>query len=299
MSPQISVIIPAYNRLDDFRRTLASLAAQSFADFEVIVVDDGSTESIASVVKNFTFPALNLIRHSQNRGAAAARNTGIQNSRGHWVAFLDSDDTWEKDKLALQVAHLQNHGEGSRAASTGFHLHRDGRTFAVSLTMPPGRFRNEILFGCTICPGSTLMVERAIFDDVGPFDENLRRLEDWDWLLRFAERYDITFLPTPLAHIYLSNSAPKGIRGTDPVYQAIDAIAAKHLPRLKSRGSLAITQFRSTLYTERAARAYRNGQALSAVGYALTSLVIYPFRNVAFFQSLWRSAASVVGQRRS
>lgn len=294
--PAISIIVPVYNRANLIGRALASIASQTFSDFELIVVDDGSTDAIEQACATVEIPRRRLIRHTQNQGAAAARNTGIKIATGRWLAFLDSDDSWEPDKLARQVASLSNAAPAFRACTTGYRLHRDGQILAISLAMPPAGFRREILFGCTICPGSTLLVDRRVFDEIGPFDEGFRRLEDWDWLLRFAERYDIVFLPELLTNIYLNRPFAKP-EGEDFVLPAIDRLWARHLPRLRAQSGPAYACLRSSLYVEMAAHMYHSQRPWRAALYVIISLLIYPTRNAAFFRSLWRSVLSIISRR--
>ena len=106
-APRVSVIVPVFNRAGSIPRALESVAAQTFQDYEIIVVDDGSTDGSADVVERLGLARVRLIRSPQNRGAAAARNIGISAASGQWIAFLDSDDFWAPDKLAHQLAALE------------------------------------------------------------------------------------------------------------------------------------------------------------------------------------------------
>ena len=215
MKPAVSVIVPVFSRADTIGRALESVLSQTFSDYEIVVVDDGSTDDTCRIIEQIQTDRLTLIRHASNRGPAAARNTAINASRGRWIAFLDSDDAWRPEKLERQVAILDKAAANIAACATGFCLHRDGRAFEVNQDIPPDRFRRDILFGCTISPGSTLMVDRAAFDKIGLFDEQMLRLEDWDWLLRFSEQFNIAFDPAPLADIYQADPTGRNSSG-DP-----------------------------------------------------------------------------------
>jgi len=286
-APRISVIIPVFCGAETIKRALDSVAVQTFADLEIIVVDDGSTDRTAEIVRQSSQAGLKLIQHGQNRGAAAARNTGIAAAQGRWIAFLDSDDSWRPDKLAHQVAMMERAASNVMACSTGYYLHKDGRELTVSLNLSPEQFRREILFGCTISPGTTLFVERRVFDEFG-FDEDMRRLEDWDWLLRFAKRYDVAFVAQPLADVYLTTRRPcQTPDRADPVLDAIQHIRAKHLPCMESPKRR--RQLRSSLLVETAATLYRRGRPLPAAVYVIAAFFVYPVRNAAYFRTLWRS----------
>jgi glycosyltransferase involved in cell wall biosynthesis len=289
--PRVSVVIPVFNRVDLMRRTLDSVVGQTIDDYEIIVVDDGSTDGSAELVESFAIDRVRLIRSPQNRGAAAARNVGISAASGRWIAFLDSDDYWEPAKLERQLAALDQAPAEFMACATGFYLWQEGRRKTVQLRIPPGRFKTEIRFGCSISPGSTLVVAREAFQKVGPFNEDLRRLEDWDWLLRYVEFGDIVFVPEPLAHVHLSVTEVPAA-GVDPVLEAIKRISADHLPRFQRMGGIARRQFRSSLLIEMAARMYRMNRPFTTARYVLVSLAIYPFRNRSFFRMIWRAVTN-------
>src|SRR5689334_12185159 len=118
-SPDVSVVIPVLDGEDVINRALDSVFAQTYSNFEIIVVDDGSTDQTVSLVSKKVCDQLRLIEHSENRGAAAARNTGIAAANGRWIAFLDCDDAWTEDKLARQIAALKIAGAGVMACATG------------------------------------------------------------------------------------------------------------------------------------------------------------------------------------
>ena len=107
-SPVVSVIIPTYNRAHLIGRAIRSVLDQTYQDWELIVVDDASTDDIPGIVKGFTDGRVKYIRHDENKGAAAARNTGIQAARGAYIAFLDSDDEWLPEKLERQVQAFES-----------------------------------------------------------------------------------------------------------------------------------------------------------------------------------------------
>ncbi len=282
-APAVSVIVPVFDGEKTIERALTSILAQTFTDFEIIVVDDGSADLTVEAVSRRYGEQVRLIEHGKNRGAAAARNTGIAAARGRWIAFLDCDDTWRPEKLARQLEMLEKAGSSAKACATGFQLHKNGREITFKTKSSPEQFRREILFGCTISPGSTLLVDRSVFDDIGIFDEQFRRLEDWDWLLRFANRYDMVFVPLPLADIYLGGRVA---RDSDKVEEALNRILAKHLPHLSL---VAKMRLRSSLLVEKSAIQYRAGRSFRAAIYVLAALAIFPTRNAAFFRMIWRS----------
>lgn len=181
--PSVSVIIPTYNRCDFVREAMASVLAQTFQDFELIVVDDGSTDGTADIVREF--PRTHYLLQ-ENRGVSAARNAGVAVSRGELIAFLDSDDLWQPQKLATQVAffaarpdaHICQTEEvwlrnGVRVNPRNKHRKPSGDIFAASLQL------------CLVSP-SAVMMRRELFDHVGGFDEELLACEDYDLWLRIS-----------------------------------------------------------------------------------------------------------------
>lgn len=197
-APLVSVVIPVFNRQDVLRRAIASVRAQTVHSYELIVVDDGSNEP--SIADQISYPNTRILRHSKNRGAAASRNTGANAAEGRYIAFLDSDDEWHPEKLARQLTFMQT-SPRCRASCTGFALLGEEGIFDRRL--PPALSDlNEILWGCRISPGSTLMVERTLYETVGPMDETLGRLEDWDWMILAAKHASIHGLREVLADVH-------------------------------------------------------------------------------------------------
>ena len=119
-TPKVSVIIPTYNRAHLVGRAIRSVLNQTYQDFEIIVVDDGSTDNTEEVVKSFNDPRIRYIRHEENKGAAAARNTGIKAAKGKFIAFQDSDDEWLPKKLEKQMEAFDNASPKVGVVYTGF-----------------------------------------------------------------------------------------------------------------------------------------------------------------------------------
>lgn len=199
--PLVSVVIPVFNRAHELRRAIASVRAQAFQNYELIVVDDGSTEFMADdIAADLAQPNTRILRHDKNRGAAAARNTGARAAEGHYIAFLDSDDEWHSEKLARQIAFMEAVPE-CRASCTGFALLSDEGVFDRRLP-PAVSDLDEILWGCRVSPGTTLMVDRSLWKATGPMDETLGRLEDWDWMILAAQHVSFHGLREVLADVH-------------------------------------------------------------------------------------------------
>ena len=194
--PFFSVIIPTYNRNHTLKRAVKSVLKQTHKDFELIIVDDGSNDETSDYLSELKvkFPTKKLIVISQdNKGVSAARNEGIKNSSGEWIAFLDSDDEWSKRKLEIQKKYIEKnprikwcHGN-ERWVRNGEHLNQKkvhqkdgGDLFLRSLGL------------CLISP-STVVIHHRLFQELGNFREDFVVCEDYDLWLRFLNKYEIGF----------------------------------------------------------------------------------------------------------
>lgn len=192
--PLVSVIIPTFNRARVLGRAIASVMAQTFSDYELIVVDDGSADDTGEVVSRLGGRA-RFIRQD-NRGVSSARNTGIRASRGDLIAFLDSDDEWLPSKLEKQVSL---YSRGHFICHTDEIWYRDGilvRQKAIHRKQG-GRFFERALERCLISP-SAVVISRCLLDTVGWFDEDLPAAEDYDLWLRITAFHEVSFVPEPL-----------------------------------------------------------------------------------------------------
>jgi glycosyltransferase involved in cell wall biosynthesis len=253
----ISVIIPVFNRAHSVGLAIDSALAQSCDgdQVSVTVVDDGSHDDLAAALKPYG-DRVTLLRHAKNAGAAAARNTGVANSNADYVAFLDSDDTWLPGKIAKQLADIRRNKW--RASCTAFYLHRENYREGISPKQASGPLGlSDLVWGCYVSPGSTLMFERSVFEGVGPLDQKLGRLEDWDWLLRYTRQHKLGFLAEPLARIEVSLHRNSGV-----VVAAIDAMRVKHSQNLDEIMS---RNFAAALDFEASAAYYRAGEYGSAL----------------------------------
>jgi glycosyltransferase involved in cell wall biosynthesis len=194
--PHVSVIIPVFNSAHLIGNALTSVFAQTFRDFEVIVVDDGSEDqrALAKALAGWA-DRIQLLRQS-NHGPGHARNTGLRLASGDLVAFLDADDEWTRDKLARQVEYFH------RYPATGLlHTRVIGETQPAGVAPGPPRHAFCDLYHTNFFIQTlTVMIPRRLLEEVGGFDERREiHIEDWDLWLRIAARYPIGYLPEPLA----------------------------------------------------------------------------------------------------
>jgi len=199
-NPQISVVIPVYNRELTIRRAIDSVLAQELHPDEIIVVDDGSTDPTPEILKSYDHK-IQIVRQ-ENKGVSAARNRGVETAAGKWIAFLDSDDEWTPDKLQKQLACYRLH-PNMRILQT------EERWIRNNMRVNPGKkyskksgniFKN-CLKTCIVGP-STVMCERSLLMEMGGFDEKLPVCEDYDLWIRIAAKYAIPLLPEALTIKY-------------------------------------------------------------------------------------------------
>jgi hypothetical protein len=189
IAPKVSVIVPAYNIESYITDTLVSLEDQSFHDFEVLVVDDGSTDNTAKQVKVFCQRDSRFqLLQKENGGLASARNYGMSHARGEYIALLDADDIYKPEKLANHVARLDRHPEVGVVYSASAAIRDDGGSTFVSLSGRPIHKNTLFSLLCKnfIGHGSNAVFRRSIIDEVGGFDETLPSSEDIDYWLRIA-----------------------------------------------------------------------------------------------------------------
>jgi len=195
-SPLVSVIIPTFNRGWIIKEAIDSVLEQDFIDFELIVVDDGSSDDTAEILGAFGGD-IKIIGQS-NRGVSAARNRGIQASAGRWIAFLDSDDLWLPQKLSRQVAFFDAHPDAMICQSEEQWIRNGVR---VNPKLRHRKFSGMIfersLELCLVSP-SAVMIRKRLFSDVGLFDESLPACEDYDLWLRVSCRFPVYLIDSPL-----------------------------------------------------------------------------------------------------
>ena len=184
MMPTVSAIIPAYNQGHYLGKAIQSVLNQTFADFEIIVVDDGSTDNTRTVVHNFTDPRVRYV-HQQNAGLSAARNTGIRHATGAFLTYLDSDDLFLPEKLAILLAKFDAEPELGFCAGQAILIDENDRRIGEIFDKRLPEDSAQLLLGNPLHVGS-VMVRREWQERVGFFDETLRSYEDWDMWLRLA-----------------------------------------------------------------------------------------------------------------
>lgn len=203
--PKVSVIIPTYNRATLLKRALESVIAQTYGELEIIVVDNGSTDNTTEVVRGFRDQRIRYYPYTARQNAAAARNAGASIATGAYLAFLDSDDKWEPDHLAVSLKLLREnrHVKGCMGAFKVVSDHRVRRLPATDYT-PSMNMAEYILGFGGDARTSTFVVDSQAFKDV-LFDENLEKHQDWDFAIRFQTAYGWIWRSEPTVLIYIDS----------------------------------------------------------------------------------------------
>lgn len=196
--PLVSIVVPTFNRAALLARALGSVLAQGYGHFEVLVVDDASTEDIEAVVAGFGDPRLRWLRQARNGGVARARNRGIAEARGALVAFLDSDDEWAPDKLARQVALMRRRPDRVGLVYTGVLEHGTDGARVIRPAGHRGDLWRAMLHRNVMTSASGAIIRREVAETVGGFDPDLPAIEDYEYWTRIARFYEFDCVPDPL-----------------------------------------------------------------------------------------------------
>lgn len=186
-----SVVIPLYNKELSIRNTIQSVLDQTCQDFEIVVVNDGSTDNSAAVVEAIEDDRIRLI-HQKNQGVSAARNRGIEEAGYEWIAFLDGDDLWEKSHLQ-EISLMMQKFPGEKVFVTSFEYSDKRPMFRHPRSEPIFKVENYFKEAMkeSLMWTSIVVVHKSCIDQVGGFDEGLRWGEDWDLWARLARRFSV------------------------------------------------------------------------------------------------------------
>ncbi len=192
----VSVIIPVYNRCFAVCRAIDSVIEQYYKDIEIIVIDDASTDDVSTVISE-RYPDVILITNEENRGVSYSRNVGIKRTSNEWIAFLDSDDQWEKEKIIMQMESLMR--SGNKICHTDEVWYRRGQHLnqLKKHKKMGGEFFLSALPLCIISP-SSILLHKTVLDDAGMFDEDFEVCEDYELWLKLTLLYQIDFIEKPL-----------------------------------------------------------------------------------------------------
>ncbi|RUT02707.1 glycosyl transferase [Dulcicalothrix desertica PCC 7102] len=251
--PEITVIIPAYNAEKTILETIKSIQEQTFSNFEIIVINDGSTDDTQLVLEKIKEPRLKIIS-SQNEGVSAARNKGIKAAQSEYIAFIDADDLWTNDKLELQLAAIKANPDigvvyswTSQMDETGKKFHSGARVFIE------GNVYQDLLIVNFLENGSTPLMRKECVDEIGGFNVNLKYGEDWEFYIRLAAKYKFAVIPKQQVFYRQSPSSATSkvavmeqnlLMTLEIIYQSVPS----HLQYLKNQTLAALYHYLAATY---------------------------------------------------
>lgn len=272
---KVSVIIPTYDRADYLREALDSVFAQSYLPWEVIVVDDGSTDDTPAVVQSYG-SRVRYVRHDQNRGISAARNSGLNAAQGDLIAWLDSDDLWEADFLATLVPLLMQDLTLDGVYTGITMVDANGVILGTSARIEKPRNLYDALVRDCFLTTPSIVVWKRCYDQVGDFDPQFRIAEDYDMWLRLASNFHIVGIPLPMVRIRIH--ATNTMADVDALCKARLAVARKHFGKFSNDSVLTETSKVAFGYALRfiALKYIENAQPASGWPYLQKAAALHP-----------------------
>lgn len=270
--PVVSVIIPTYNRETLIARSIQSVLNQSYQNFEVIVIDDDSTDGTKGIVESFSDKRIRYIQIENNRGAGAARNIGIQRSKGKFIAFQDSDDEWLSEKLEKHMfvfeKQLSNIGvvysDMQRVLKNGkTKYHLSPKVIPGRLINPTTRFYQVYMLGI-----ASAVIKKECFDQVGYFNEKLPSLEDLELFIRLSKQYDFYHIQEPLVKYYKMEGVSNNIQDQ---YLARELLLKLYYKELKCNRTFLVKEYTSIYIGKHFAKRVKR----KAIAYYLRSIYRY------------------------
>jgi glycosyltransferase involved in cell wall biosynthesis len=289
--PFVTIVLPTYQRLAYLQDAIGSVLAQTFTDWELIVVDDGSTDGSLEWLRSIADERITVIATTHSGNPSRLRNLGAAHGSGEWIAFLDSDDLWTAEKLARQAAALANNSR-SRWSCTGVSFVDDSgavipQRAGASYRAHSGWILEKLLTFEAAATMPTLMVQRSLFDEVGAFDESVLLREDYDLELRLAARAEIHALSEPLTIVREHDGRTSSRRRVTDLHRANEMVMRRFEDSTTSARVRAICRRQRSAQLVQQARLHSlDGDHRAALATAAKAIGVSPLDSLP-----WRSAA--------
>lgn len=290
-TPVISVVIPTYNRSSLISRAINSVLNQSFNDFEIIVVDDASNDDTQQILKSFDDPRIIVLKHKQNLGCSASRNTGIRFSKSQYIGFIDSDDEWLPHKLEKQLKIFQaSDTDVGLVYGCWKNITRKTLKESVKQAMYRGFIFDNLLYSNVVGSPSGVIVKYECLHRIGGFDTDIpSTVEDWNTWLKLARLVKFEFVPEVLTITWDENDVVKLTKNQQKVVDGYFALLDKYPEMNQSCENLKSTQ--GVSLREKSNYLFHWGRRLICLGYRLSNsraielgqrylrlnLIIYPY----------------------
>jgi glycosyltransferase involved in cell wall biosynthesis len=276
--PEVSVIIPTYNRHDMISSTIASVLKQTFTDLEIIIVNDSEDDkSLLNVINQFDDNRIHYLKNQRKKGANGARNTGYKNAKGKYIAFLDDDDRWHVDKIQKQIQKFNESSDDVGIVYSGYEIvcPSSPEFFQNIFPKKRGKVQDDIIQGNFI--GSpTPLIKKDVFPDGLPYDENLESAQDWELWIRLSGNTDVDYVDEILAEYVIH-----GDQISSDLWKklnSLDYIIMKH-GELYNKNKKTL----STIYIKTAVLLLMIGRIKECRKRLIKALVTYWFRRGPFF----------------
>lgn len=276
---RVSAIITAYNSEVFVAEAISSVLEQTCPVDEIVVIDDGSTDHTRDIVESFSQRGVRYI-YQKNQGPGAARNCGIRATSGEFLAFLDADDVWLKDKIKIQLDFLSEHPEVALVSGFAWwwNVLKDDRFISGEVPKSIVSLRRDLLVYNKIGNPSRVMLRRSVLMDVGVFSENIRWGQDWDLWIRIITRYNAAILPKPVIVYRWHEKNLSHTRGWERLYSYwnVSREAIQSNRSIRQRPLLMLRSW--SLFTHRRAKYLirQKGPRWQQIVYAVGALFAYP-----------------------
>lgn len=235
---KVSIIIPVHNRANTIKRSMDSILQQTYSDFELIVVDDGSTDNAYQIVKSYEDARIRYFRTEKRYGANHARNLGIQNAEGEYIAFQDSDDVWMENKLERQMNIFKQYPQIDIVWCRYLRVTMSGENQIVPEKHRKDRLQTEIekvLANGNVVGTPTMIIRKKCFEQTGFFDETIQRYQDWELCIRLVQKFNFYFMDEILVKAYESE---RSITKVNSAMESQFLILKKHQDFFEKMGNL-------------------------------------------------------------
>lgn len=290
--PLVSIVIPTYNRSSTLYYALISVLNQTYQNFEIFVVDDASTDVTPDLITSFNDPRIKYIRFPENRKAGAARNAGMEQSQGKYIAFLDSDDAWLPLKLEMQVALMEGLSDEWGCSYTGAYVNKLGGITKQRVYKPKrsGDLLKDLLMNKFVIWTPTFMFRRSCLDKVGLMDVTLVRSQDVDFYIRLLAEYKIAPVAEPLVNIYMVlNKSLATIAA-----QSRRRLLEKHGDQIDSLGIIASRYVKSMADMTQAEVFISEGDLKKGLSYFKQAVLRYPFLPIRRYAAISRHIVDIL-----
>ena len=295
--PLVSVILPTYNRARLVSRSINSVLKQTYNNFELIIIDDGSTDNTKQIINSFNDNRIVYLKHNHNKHASAARNTGIAKSKGELIAFLDDDDQWLPKKLEKQISIIQKLPPKVGLIYCWMDYYNNEKLIHKHRPKLQGSVFPMVLDQQRIGGCPTLLIRKEILINMGGFDITIRRGNDGDLIRRICKKYDVDFVPEVLVKVNVGHGYSSiGSSSKESIKNAIYGQKVK----LKKFGSEleSLPKQKSSIYSYIGYHYYQLDQKSNSEKYFLRAFKTYPL-NFLIYRLFFRSLFNLINDKKT